>query len=268
MLFRSILFNLAHNALKFTTHGGITLKLARDGDGVTYSVIDQGPGMTPEECARIFQRFEQADHGRLQRGSGLGLAISRELVGLMGGRIGVQSTPERGSTFSVHLPLVPVTPDDDTDATLHRAAATETGRPLPGTNPAAQPEFAHASSPRVLLVEDDPIAGQAIAGLIETFGCQVTLAPQALAALSAIDSGSVFDAMVFDFDLPGMGGCELAKLLRERGLATPIIALTASAHGDEEQRAFDAGMNEFLRKPVLPEPLHEVLDSVFEKAPS
>ncbi|MGH8214986.1 MAG: two-component regulator propeller domain-containing protein, partial [Rhodanobacteraceae bacterium] len=98
---QQILFNLAHNALKFTTHGGVTLKLERAGDDIVYRVIDQGRGMTPDECARIFQRFEQADQGRLQRGSGLGLAISRELVNLMGGRIGVQSVPGRGSTFSV-----------------------------------------------------------------------------------------------------------------------------------------------------------------------
>jgi CheY-like chemotaxis protein len=96
----------------------------------------------------------------------------------------------------------------------------------------------------------------------------VTLAPHALAALSDIDASEAFDAMVFDFDLPGMDGCELANMLRQRGDITPIIALTASAHGDEQQRARAAGMDAFLRKPVLPGPLREVLDSAFEKAPS
>jgi CheY-like chemotaxis protein len=120
----------------------------------------------------------------------------------------------------------------------------------------------------VLLVEDDPIAAQAIGGLIETFGYRVTVAAQALAALAEIDANDAFDAMVFDFDLPGMDGCELAALLRKRGVATPILALTASAYGDEEQRAHAAGMNAFLRKPVLPGPLREVLDSVFDQAAS
>ncbi|HJR11662.1 MAG TPA: ATP-binding protein, partial [Rhodanobacteraceae bacterium] len=253
---QQILFNLTHNALKFTTQGGVTLKLVRDGEGVAYSVIDNGPGMTPEECARIFQRFEQADYGRLQRGSGLGLAISRELVGLMGGRIGVQSVPGRGSTFTVHLPLAGVTP-------LARPAPARVRTDAPAATPSATVSPAR----RVLLVEDDPIAGQAIAGLIETFGYSVMLAPHALAALSEIDAGDVFDAMVFDFDLPGMGGCELADMLRRRGDLRPIIALTASAHGDEEQRARAAGMDACLRKPVLPGPLREVLDSVVEKSP-
>ncbi|HKT41018.1 MAG TPA: response regulator, partial [Rhodanobacteraceae bacterium] len=102
------------------------------------------------------------------------------------------------------------------------------------------------------------------AGLIESFGYSVTLAPHALAALSEIDAGDGFDAMVFDFDLPGMGGCELADMLRQRGDPTPIIALTASAHGDEEQRARAAGMDAFLRKPVLPEDLRDALNEALQ----
>jgi signal transduction histidine kinase/ligand-binding sensor domain-containing protein/CheY-like chemotaxis protein len=253
---QQILFNLAHNALKFTTHGGITLKLDRDGGGIAYHVVDNGPGMTAEECARIFQRFEQADHGRLQPGSGLGLAISRELVNLMGGRIGVQSVPGRGSTFSVQLPLAEV---------VVPAAARDYVQPASAAaNVAVRAEESvespDAARPHVLLVEDDPVAGQAIAGLIESFGYAVTLAPQALAALSEIDAVGGFDLVVCDFDLPGMDGCELTSMLRQRGVTTPIVALTASAHGDEEQRALAAGMSAFLRKPVLPDDLRETLE--------
>ena len=189
----------------------------------------------------------------------------------MRGRIGVQSEPGRGSTFSVRLPLPSVLPAQDAPT----SANAQLSAPLPPTRAVTAhkstidpPLAASEARPRLLLVEDDVTAGQAIAGLIETFGYKVTLAAQALAALEEIDGGEAFDAMVLDFDLPGMDGCELATLLRQRGDTTPIIALTASAHGDEERRAFDAGMNAFLRKPVLPEPLREVLDSVFEKTPS
>jgi signal transduction histidine kinase/streptogramin lyase len=262
---QQILFNLAHNALKFTTHGGITLKLERDGGGIVYCVVDNGRGMTPAECARVFQRFEQADEGRLQRGSGLGLAISRELVHLMGGRIGVQSVPGRGSTFSVRLPLPAVASDAPTTAPASLSRETAGPRQPAGFSP---PNRTGNAGARVLLVEDDPVAAQAIGGLIEAFGHQVTVAPQALAALAEIDANDPFDAMVFDFDLPGMDGCELAALLRKRGVATPILALTASAYGDEEQRAHAAGMNGFLRKPVLPDALREALDSVFDRAAS
>jgi signal transduction histidine kinase/CheY-like chemotaxis protein/sugar lactone lactonase YvrE len=254
---QQILFNLTHNALKFTSEGGVTLKLERDDDGIAYSVVDNGPGMTSEECARIFQRFEQADHGRLQRGSGLGLAISRELVGLMGGQIGLQSVPGRGSTFSVRLPLATV-------ASADRAGPHAEATPGTHANETSRSALETTSRPRVLLVEDDPVAGQAIAGLIETFGYAPTLVPQALAALAEIDAGGGFDAMVFDFDLPGMDGCELAQLLRRRGVTTPIVALTASTHGDEAQRASAAGMNAFLRKPVLPDDLRDALNEAMQ----
>jgi CheY-like chemotaxis protein len=219
-------------------------------------VTDNGPGMTAEESARIFQRFEQADHGRLQPGSGLGLAISRELVHLMGGRIGVQSVPGRGSTFSVQLPLAGVALPAPASESM-RVPEPSTGPAISGNAPVSSPG---AARPRVLLVEDDTVAGQAIAGLIDTFGYAVTLAPQALAALSEVDAGGGFDLVVCDFDLPGMDGCELTRVLRQRGVNSPIVALTASAHGDEEQRALAAGMNAFLRKPVLPDDLRDALE--------
>jgi signal transduction histidine kinase/CheY-like chemotaxis protein/sugar lactone lactonase YvrE len=263
---QQILFNLTHNALKFTTEGGVILKLQRDGDGIVYRVVDNGPGMTPEECARIFQRFEQADRGRQQRGSGLGLAISRELVNLMGGRIVVQSAPACGSTFSVRLPLHAVESSDTTVAPPRPSTPAQAIGVPSHAGSQADAHDAASMQQRVLLVEDDPVAGQAIAGLIETFGYRVKLVPQALAALSELDAAGGFDAMVFDFDLPGMDGCELAVLLRQRGVVTPIIALTASAHGDEDERARDAGMSACLRKPVLPADLRGTLEGVLQTA--
>ncbi|HEX7325427.1 MAG TPA: two-component regulator propeller domain-containing protein [Rhodanobacteraceae bacterium] len=253
---QQILFNLTHNALKFTARGGVTLKLERTPDGIAYQVIDEGPGMTADECARVFERFEQAEHGRLQRGSGLGLAISHDLVNLMGGSIGVHSIPGQGSTFTLRLPLASVAADGGAPAAPAVATATPA---LPAPSPAAAGRQPGATR-RVLLVEDDPIAGPATAGIIETFGCAVALAPDALAALSAMGTGAPFDALVLDFDLPGMDGCELAKLLRGRGEAIPIIALTASARGDDEQRAHAAGMDAFLRKPATPAELRAALD--------
>ncbi len=255
---KQILFNLTHNALKFTTRGRVVLKLERTDDGIAYRVVDNGPGMTPDECARIFRRFEQADHGRLQRGSGLGLAISRELVALMGGRIDVKSAPGHGSTFCVGLPLPAVSGRPAAAPGTAGAAATAVA------TPSRRARSKTSGRGVVLLVEDDPVAGQAIAGLIEAFGYTVKLAPQALAALSEIEAAGAFDAMVFDFDLPGMDGCELASLLRQRGVTTPIVALTAGAHGDEEQRARAAGMDVFLRKPALPEELREALERALD----
>jgi signal transduction histidine kinase/CheY-like chemotaxis protein/sugar lactone lactonase YvrE len=268
---QQILLNLTHNALKFTPRGGVTLQLEATDPGITYRVTDQGPGMTAEECAQVFERFEQTEHGRLHRGSGLGLAISHELVGLMGGQIDVTSAPGQGSTFSVHLPLPGVDPEPRMDALATQpkpGGGLDTPRGTSSARPArTQPGATKPSPPRVLLVEDDPVGGQAIAGLAESFGYQVTLVHQALAALSEMEIGNAFAVLLIDFDLPGMDGCEMAQLLRRRGVTTPIIALTAGAHGDEEQRAVAAGMNAFLRKPVRPETLRQTLGSVLESGP-
>ncbi|HEY3520028.1 MAG TPA: ATP-binding protein [Rhodanobacteraceae bacterium] len=242
---QQVLLNLTHNALKFTRTGFVRLRLARAEEGVIFSVIDSGPGMSDEECARVFERFEQTEYGRRERGTGLGLSICRELVALMGGKISVHSEPGEGCAFDVHLPL--------------REASDAADRPVV-TSP---PPCTSGRSLRLLVVEDDPIAAEVLAGLLRAQGHAATHAPDALAALTEMDaSAQPFDALLSDLDLPGMDGRTLAKLLRERGYAEPIIAVTASSRGDEEQRVIDAGMDALLRKPVLPESLREVLKKV------
>ncbi len=230
------------------------LGFAHDNEGVVFTVIDSGAGMTREECARLFRRFEQTEQGRQVGGSGLGLTISRELVTLMGGRIEVESALGRGSTFRVLLPLpeCEMTNDvtalsDAQDRILEYDNATH--RAMDGC--------------RVLLIEDDPVAARVIAGLLEMQGHAVKHAPQALAALAEMEAArETCDIILLDLDLPGMDGCALARLLRARGVRTPIIAITAGARGDEEQRARDAGMDGFLRKPIPPESLREAMESV------
>jgi len=242
---QQVLLNLTHNALKFTQTGSVRLRLARADEGVIFSVVDSGPGMSDEECARVFERFEQTGHGRRERGTGLGLSICRELVALMGGKISVHSRPGEGCAFEVRLPL------------QETSAATD--------GPVAAPATRHAAarSLRLLVVEDDPTAAEVLTGLLRAQGHDARHAPDALAALAEVESATrPFDALLSDLDLPGMDGHTLAKLLRERGYAEPIIAITASSRGDEEQRVADAGMDALLRKPVLPERLREVLERV------
>lgn len=251
---QQVLLNLAGNALKFTHAGGVRLQLQRDNDGIVFAVSDDGPGLTDEECARLFQRFEQTEHGKRHSGSGLGLAISRELVALMDGRIEVQSQPGSGCTFRVILPLQEcesiVTPTDSgfrRDNTIAKNDAKNSdhgGRAL-----------------HILIVEDDPVAAQVIAGLLQIRDHVTVHAPDALAALTTLQSAhDSFDAILLDLDLPGMDGCTLARLLRARGLRIPIIAITAGSAGDEECISREAGMDMFLRKPILPEMLRETLE--------
>ncbi|HET6907566.1 MAG TPA: two-component regulator propeller domain-containing protein [Rhodanobacteraceae bacterium] len=237
---QQVLLNLAHNALKFTQRGGVRLSLDREPEGVVFAVADSGPGLSPHECERVFRRFEQTEHGRRARGSGLGLTIARELVALMGGRIELHSEVGVGSTFRVHLPLA----ECDPPAPRHGSSTTMA-----------------TDARRVLLVEDDDVAAEVLAGLLQAQGHSVTRAPHALAALSEVDAArDGFDMILLDLDLPGMDGCTLAGMLRARGLEMPILAVTASSRGDEEQRIRAAGMDALLRKPVLPEALGEAME--------
>lgn len=238
---RQILLNIGNNAIKFTERGGVVFSLeAPDGaDTVVIAVRDTGPGLDAEQCARLFRRFEQADGARTTHrhgGSGLGLAICQELATAMGGRISVSSEPGNGCVFRVQLPLPRL--DDTTSA----AAAVNDLPSRPATD-----AVAHAC--RILLVEDDPMVAAVVIGLLETHGHTVAHAPQALAALAELDLQH-FDLAFLDLDLPDLDGLDLARLIRTRGHALPLVALTARADTQAEPAALAAGMSGFLRKPA------------------
>jgi signal transduction histidine kinase/streptogramin lyase len=233
---RQILLNLGNNAVKFTERGGVILRLlaSRQDASFVVEVEDTGPGLDVRQQARLFQRFAQAEGASTAArygGSGLGLSISRELARLMGGEVTVNSEPGRGSCFRLALPL--------------SQAETPAG-PASGALPAP----AHAVRQlRLLLVEDDAMVASTISGLLQSLGHVVTHAPHSLAALTELQSAP-FDLALLDLDLPGMDGLALARLLRQRGEAMPLIAVTARADADAEVQAMAAGMQGFLRKPV------------------
>lgn len=237
---RQILLNLGSNAIKFTEHGGVSIRVSRRGDWLDLAVRDSGPGLNAEQRERLFQRFEQA-HAvgtrARQGGSGLGLAISQELAAAMGGRISLDSSPGEGSCFEVSLPL-DVVPVD----LLCDAPATSLVQ--------AQPSAALD----VLLVEDDAIVAEVIEGLLQAQGHRVVHAPHGLAALSQL-ARRPFDLAFLDLDLPGLHGVELARLIRKQGHGLALLAITARADADAEPAAIAAGMNGFLRKPLTADAL-------------
>ncbi|WP_266170001.1 hybrid sensor histidine kinase/response regulator [Dyella subtropica] len=238
---QQILLNLANNALKFTEHGGVTLRAVCEGGGLRFSVIDTGPGIPEASQARLFQRFEQATGPQRRVGSGLGLAICRELVALMGGSIELESKVAYGSSFHVRLPLEVVQGEVTAVAAPARARSAE--------------------GLQVLLVEDDVIVAAVIRGLLERQGHGVRYVGNGLAAMTELAQGGC-DAVLMDLDLPGVDGFQVARLIRQRepdGERLPIIAITARSGGDEETRAREAGMDGFLRKPLTGEQLAEAL---------
>jgi len=245
---RQILLNLLGNAIKFTEHGQVALHAAPlVGGGVVLSIQDTGPGMSAEQQARLFQRFEQAEGARTAArygGSGLGLAICQELAVAMGGRIQVQSTPGQGTRFLVELPLPAA------------AAPRALLRPL-------APEATGALS--VLLVEDDATIAEVITGLLQARGHQVRAVPHGLAALTEAALAR-FDIALLDLDLPGMDGLALARQFRAQGMPLPLLAVTARADGQAEALARQAGFDGFLRKPVTGELLGEAMAAALEAA--
>jgi len=238
---RQILLNLLGNAIKFTEHGTMTLRVGSVPDaGLTFEISDTGPGLNAEQVERLFRRFEQAEGARTTArygGSGLGLAISQELAAAMGGRIDVTSTLGQGTSFIVSLPL----------------AATS---PVPGQRAARVAP--HAPALRLLLVEDDPTVATVISGLLHAQGHQVVHAAHGLTALAAA-TRERFDAALLDLDLPGIDGLRLAQLLREQGFHAPLIAITARADAEAEPEALAAGCAAFIRKPVTGEMLTDVI---------
>jgi PAS domain S-box-containing protein len=251
MRVRQIVGNFVSNAIKFTETGGVRIDAAALPDArVRITVTDSGIGIDAAARQRLFEPFSQADESTTRRygGTGLGLSICRELARLMDGRVGVQSTPGAGSEFWVELPLPAV------DATHARAAAD--------LQAGARAALAGA---RVLVAEDNPVNMMVTVAMLEQWGVQVEQVSDGVAVLDAVrrahDEGRPFDAVLMDVQMPRLSGHQAARALREQhGARTPpIIALTAAALVSERAEALDAGMCDFLTKPIDAERMRRVL---------
>lgn len=226
-----ILMNLLTNALKFTQRGEITLAIrANPQGGLHFSVTDTGIGMSPEQISRLFERFTQADDStaRLYGGTGLGLAICRQLADLMQGDVGVQSSPGKGSTFWVNLPLIP----------LPEEAAVIASPPLAARD--------------LLIIDDHPGAAEAIATHLRAAGAKVTCVP----SLPGPDHDfRPHDIILIDSRMPGTDGFATARHLLDRlGNATPPLFLLAHTGGqDIVEHAHAEGFRDLLLKPAEPD---------------
>lgn len=237
---RQVLTNLCDNAIKFTQHGGVTVTacgtdLGVDGYEVQLSVTDTGMGIPEGKRQLIFSAFSQADSSTTRQfgGTGLGLTISARLVVLMGGRIWVESTEGQGSTF--HF-------------TVRLGHAAEIALPA-----AASPTTVQAQHPLlVLLVEDHPINQLLATSLLQKWGHQVVLAHHGQEAVDLFPTAP-WDVVLMDIQMPVMGGLEATALIRALEPATrrvPIIAVTANAMESDRQACMQAGMDDFLSKPI------------------
>jgi PAS domain S-box-containing protein len=253
---RQVLTNLAANAIKFTDRGEIRLEAAlesRSGDTamVRFSVTDTGIGIRPDQAAALFSPFVQADASTTRKygGTGLGLAISRELVELMGGRIGVDSREGQGSTFwftavfeTVSPPSQPAVSEPAERQLAERRTTTVTGRKI-----------------RILVAEDNVTNREVALAQLNKLGYRTHAVANGAEAVKAVQRES-FDLVLMDCEMPVMDGFEAARrirvILRSK---IPIVALTADAMPADRDRCLGEGMNDYLTKPVKPALLADVI---------
>jgi PAS domain S-box-containing protein len=236
-----IMFNLVGNAVKFTEHGAVTIDVRlEECPGPTvwvcFEVRDTGVGITPTDQEKLFASFTQVDSSRARRasGTGLGLAICRKLTELMGGAITLESTPGVGSIFRVRLPFRPA------------ESAPRTHRPS-GSGVELVPRTGH-----VLVVDDSPTNLLVASGYLTNAGFRVTTADSGAAAIDAVKK-TEFDAVLMDVSMPDIDGMLATWQIRALGgrcATLPIIAMTAHALERDRTACLEAGMNDYLRKPL------------------
>jgi two-component system, sensor histidine kinase len=246
---RQVLLNLLSNAVKFTEHGRVTLGVScdqrDDGVDVTFVVRDTGVGIPADVQERIFESFTQADNSTTRRfgGTGLGLTISRRLMMAMGGALTLESEVGTGSVFraTVRLPL----------GTASELPARMVGSPIERSE----------QSLRILLAEDNPVNQKVAAALLAKMGHQVQIAENGARAVQALGAAE-YDLVLMDCEMPEMDGYAATRAIRAltHRAHVPIVAMTAYAMPEDRQRCLDAGMDDYVSKPISTERLAAAID--------
>jgi len=260
---KQILLNLGANAIKFTQQGHVKIDVGydRDDQQLTIGVLDSGIGLTNEQQQKLFNAFVQADASTTRKygGTGLGLSLSRQLAALLGGTISVVSEPDRGSKFSLRLPVSAaahmqwITTERDIPQPAPDAAAVVPDTPLTGD---------------VLLAEDTLANQKLIALMLSRMGINVHVVGNGQEALDLLSSpGHGIELVLMDMQMPVMDGYTAIKCLRAQGCTLPIIALTANAMPEQKKRVLDIGANEYLTKPIDRALFHKTVAHYLERSP-
>ncbi|MDR9499985.1 MAG: PAS domain-containing protein [Hydrogenovibrio sp.] len=257
MRLRQVLNNLINNAIKFTEQGQVRLKIEpintqNDQAWLRFAIQDTGMGMSPNQAQKLFQAFSQADTSitRKHGGSGLGLVISQRIVELMGGdKIELDTQLHQGSCFSFVLPLKVCTKDHLLQ--LHHNASTTVSRvKLRG---------------RVLLVEDNEINQEVAAEMLKQIGVDFEVVKNGQEAVEKVQEHE-FDLVLMDIQMPVMDGYQATRAIRKFHSDIPIVALTAAATTEDNNKALAAGMNGHLSKPLASEALYAVLGQTLKSS--
>lgn len=246
-----VLYNLLHNALKFTDQGTITVSVREHGESIVIQVLDTGVGISEEIQQRIFEAYEQGTpEARLSGGIGLGLNISRQLIELHGGQLTVQSVPGQGSSFQISLPREDTT--SQTDQTEQRWEAHSFDE-IAIAEPQQQ-NLSHSHDKtvaRILAVDDDPVNLRVLISMLANEPYHIQPAASALEALQLLDQ-EPWDLLIADVMMPHMSGYELTENVRKRYSVSelPILLLTARNEPADVYAGFMAGATDYVTKPV------------------
>ncbi len=258
---RQILLNLTANAIKFTARGEVRIEVASEARNfgqatLRFSVADTGIGIRPDQAAELFAPFVQADTSTTRKygGTGLGLSISKQLVEMMGGKIGFESEAGQGSTFwftaRFDISSEPVLASGEDG--VHQTAAHA---------PALAPPDGHGArhDARILVAEDDPTNQLVLVGQLQRLGFQARVVATGEEAVAALRQEK-YDLILMDCQMPGMDGFEATRRIRQDGSQDAlIVAVTADAMAGDRERCIQAGMNGYLAKPVELKQLAAVL---------
>ena len=255
---RQVILNLSGNAVKFTEKGEISIRASKEIETdenitVKFEIRDTGIGLTDDQMGKLFQSYSQADVSTTRKygGTGLGLAISKQLVGLMGGAIGVESVVGEGSNF--WFTAVFEKQPDQSDA---KAAIQD------------------LKDKRILVLDDNKMNRKVFTEYLKTWGCLFQEAPDAESALkilnTALQDGNPFEAVISDMHLPGMDGVEFAKAVKNESELQPtkLILTTSAANRGDAAVAKSAGYSGFLTKPIKMAHLYNGLIKVLSVAPT
>ena len=234
-----VLINLCGNAVKFSRHGHVKIKVSLDKNHILFEVIDNGIGIEKDLLAGLFNPFYQADASTARKfgGTGLGLAISKQLCTLLGGELTAVSEKDKGSTFTFHLPY-------------KKGAAPEAS---------AKADISKLAGKRVLLAEDNIVNLLLATRILEKNGLLVDSAENGKIALNKAAIND-YDFILMDMQMPELSGTEATEKIRNIGFMQPIIAMTANTTNSDKEACFNSGMNDYLTKPIEQQQLLKTLE--------